>query len=50
MVTLYLVIELKRADMPRIIGLFRKKKDAETAAYDPRVTACWRNVIPLRVF
>lgn len=47
--TLYLVLELHKADLPRIIGLFRKKKDAESAAYDPRATA-WRNVIPLRVF
>lgn len=45
----YLVVELmKNSDAPRIIGLFRSKKSAEAAAYDPRALA-WRNVIPLRV-
>lgn len=46
---MFLVVELKRADLPRIIGLYRHKKDAEAAAYSPRATA-WRNVIPLKVF
>ena len=45
----WLVVELmKNNEAPRIVGLFRSKKDAETAAYDPRALA-WRNVIPLRV-
>lgn len=46
----YLVVEIKRADPPRIVGCFRKKRDAEAAAYDPRALGCWRNVIPLTVF
>ena len=45
---LYLVIELYKGDMPRIIGLYRNRKDAEAAAYDPRALT-WRNVIPLEV-
>ena len=45
---LYLVVELHKGDMPRIIGLFRSKKDANRVAYEEHVVA-WRNVIPLRV-
>jgi len=45
----YLVVELyKSGDAPRIIGLFKSKKDAERAAYDPRALA-WRSVIMLRL-
>ena len=46
----YLVIELqKNGEAPRIIGAFRKKADADRAAYDPRELA-WRNVVPVTVF
>ena len=44
----YLVVELYKGNVPHIIGLFRSKKSAEAAAYDPRALT-WRNVIPLRV-
>ena len=44
---MYLVVELDRSAPPRIIGLFKNKRDAERAAYDPRALA-WRNIIPLR--
>ena len=45
---MYLVVELyKNGEPPRILGLFRSKKDADKVAYDPR-SLYWRNVIPLR--
>ena len=44
----YLVVELHKGDVPRIIGLYRSKKDAEAAAYGPDAHT-WRNVIPLKV-
>jgi hypothetical protein len=47
---MYLVVEYKRADPPRIIGLYRRKKTAERVAYNPRVMGCWRNVIKLKVW
>ena len=47
---MYLVVEYKRADPPRIIGLYRKKQMAERIAHDPRAMGCWRNVLALTVF
>lgn len=46
---LFLVVEYKRADPPRILGLYRKKREADKVAYDPRVMGCWRAVLALKV-
>ena len=46
---IYLVVEVYRnGDPPRIVGAFKRKRSAESAAYDPRSMA-WRNVIPVMV-
>jgi hypothetical protein len=47
---IYLVVELFRnGEPPRILGAFRKKRDAERFAYDPRELG-WRNIIPVKVW
>ena len=43
---LFLVVEIRRDSVPRIIGLFADRSKAEKTAYSVPV---WRNVIPLKI-
>ena len=44
--TVYLVVRMNMAEVPKVVGAYWSKEEAERVASEPTE---WRNVIPLEV-